>query len=224
MFLRKSLRDSQIFVNNYCGKIKRDFQYQLENVKDWALDLEHLQAVLKEFDLIAGPDEDVLIRYFCKKLCLSLLAQMDYQNRDLDLQEDAIEKTVKAEAKAVLQLVSEIRKIDSWCSWGDRLLMKKDKEHETSRNDKTKSHSPPANINQTQIQASNKDKRQESQRVHLVTKVNITEIFKKDKDKNKDKKDLSHIEYHACRQKSYYANKCPKKPKNKWRSRLFPYP
>ncbi len=41
--------------------------------------------------------------------------------------------------------------------------------------------------------------------------VNATKVVKKDKDKAKD---LSHIKYYTCKQKDYYANKYPEKPKN----------
>ena len=39
-------------MDTYWGKIKRDFQYQLEEVFNWAVYLEHLQAVFQEFDPI----------------------------------------------------------------------------------------------------------------------------------------------------------------------------
>ena len=45
-FLHRSLGDSRAFVDSYWGKIKRDSQYQLEEVLNWAAHLEHLQAVL----------------------------------------------------------------------------------------------------------------------------------------------------------------------------------
>ncbi len=50
-FLRKALEDSRAFVDSYWTKIRRDSQYEHEEVLDWAIHLEHLQAVLKEFDL-----------------------------------------------------------------------------------------------------------------------------------------------------------------------------
>ena len=41
-FLCQNLGDSQVFVDAYWGKIKRDSQYQLEEILDWAAHLEHL--------------------------------------------------------------------------------------------------------------------------------------------------------------------------------------
>ncbi len=63
-FFHKAIRDSQTFIDSYWAKIKRNSRYQLKKVLDWAAYLEHLQAVLKEFDFIAAPNEDTLIRYF----------------------------------------------------------------------------------------------------------------------------------------------------------------
>ncbi len=64
MFLQKALEDSRAFVDSYWTKIRRDSQYQLEEVLDWVAHLEHLQAVFKEFDPTTAPNEESLIRYF----------------------------------------------------------------------------------------------------------------------------------------------------------------
>ena len=60
-FLCRSLGDSQAFVDTYWRKIKRDSQYQLEEVLDWAAHLEHLQMVLREFDPAATPNKEIMI-------------------------------------------------------------------------------------------------------------------------------------------------------------------
>ena len=83
-FLRRSLGDFQAFIDSYWAKIKRDSQYQQEDVLDWAAHLEHLQAVLKEFDSVAAPNDDSLIQYFREGLQSSIRAQLDAQSRDLD--------------------------------------------------------------------------------------------------------------------------------------------
>lgn len=41
-FLRKNLGDDRAFANSICSKFRRDSQYQLESVLDWAAHLEHL--------------------------------------------------------------------------------------------------------------------------------------------------------------------------------------
>ena len=53
-FLQQSLGDFRAFVDSYWAKIKRDSQYQQEDVLDWAAHLEHLQAVLRKFDSVAA--------------------------------------------------------------------------------------------------------------------------------------------------------------------------
>ncbi len=73
-FLRKALGDSRAFVDSYWTKIKQDSQYQQEEVLDWTAHLEHLQAVLKEFDSTGAPNETTLIRYFQEKLHPSIRA------------------------------------------------------------------------------------------------------------------------------------------------------
>ncbi len=64
VFFRKTLRDSRAFMDSYWTKIRRDSQYQQEEVLDWATHLEHLQVVLKEFNPTGAPNETTLIHYF----------------------------------------------------------------------------------------------------------------------------------------------------------------
>ncbi len=63
-FLQKALGNSRAFVDSYWTKIGRDSQYQQEEVLDWAAYLEHLQAVMKEFDPTGALNETTLIHYF----------------------------------------------------------------------------------------------------------------------------------------------------------------
>ena len=79
-----NLGELRAFVDSIWRTIKRDSQYQLEEVMDWAAYLEHLQIVLKEFDPAAASTEEVLICYFCNSLRPSIQAQTDEQSRDLD--------------------------------------------------------------------------------------------------------------------------------------------
>ncbi len=74
---------------------------------------------------------------------------------------------------------------------------------------KVKSHSSSTSANQSQTQAPKKDKRG-CRGGHLVTRVNVTKIAKKDK----TLKDLSHIKCYTCHQKGHYATKCQDKLKN----------
>ena len=76
-FLRKNLGESKSFVDSIWKKLKRDSQYQLEEVYDWASHLEHLQSILMEFDPAAAPTESTMVRYFEEGLKPSIKAEMD---------------------------------------------------------------------------------------------------------------------------------------------------
>ena len=115
-------------MNAYWGKIKRDSQYQLEEVLDWTAHLEHLQAVLREFDPAAAPNEEIMIRCFREGLRPSIRAQLDVRGRDLDSWEEAVEKAVNTEAKASLQSPASTRDIDSRCLWGNRPAKREEKD------------------------------------------------------------------------------------------------
>ena len=99
----------------YYGKIKRDSQYQLEEVLDWAAYPKDMQAVFREFDPAAIPNKEIMIRYFLEGLKPSVRAQLDAHGRDLDFWEEAVEKAINAEAKAMLQSSSNTRNMDSRC-------------------------------------------------------------------------------------------------------------
>ncbi len=216
-FLRKALGDSRAFVDNYWTKIRRDSQYQQEEVLDWAAHLEHLQAVLKEFHPTRAPNETTLIRYFWEELRLSIWVQLDHRGQDLDSWEEVMEKAGDIEAKTNLQPSFYVRDINTRCPKGHRSSAKKDKENtyqepqnEASKDkDKAKSHSSSASANQPLTQVPKKDKcgRRGG---HLATRVNATKVAKKDK----APKDLSHIECYTCHQKGHYAIKCSDKPNN----------
>lgn len=66
-FLRKNLGDSRAFVNSIGSRVKRDSQYQHKKVQDWASHLEHLQAILIEFDTDGAPEKSDLIHFLRKE-------------------------------------------------------------------------------------------------------------------------------------------------------------
>ncbi len=118
--------------------------------------LEHLQAVLKEFDFTGASNKTILIRYYWERLLPSIRAQLDHRGRDLDVWEEVVEKAGNAEVKANLQPPFYVREIDSKYLKSHRSSVKKDKEDtywepcdEASNKDKdkAKSHnsSPSAN-------------------------------------------------------------------------------
>ena len=136
-FLCQSLGDFRAFVNSYWAKIKKDSQYQQENVLDWAIYLEYLQAVLQEFDSVAAPNKDTMIRYFREGLRPSIRAQLDVRDRDLNFWDEVVDKTIDAKAKANLQALSETREIDSRCLWGQQPTKKDDKDSRDYKKNKS---------------------------------------------------------------------------------------
>ncbi len=112
-------------MDSYWTKIRRDSQYQQEEVLDGAAHLKHLQAVLKEFNPIDTFNKTTLIRYFREGLHPSIRAQLDHRGQDLDVWEEVVEKAGDAEAKANLQPPFYIREIDSRCPKGHRPSAKK---------------------------------------------------------------------------------------------------
>ncbi len=177
-------------MDNYWTKIRRDSQYQQEEVLDWATYLEYLQAMLKEFDPSGAPNKTTLIRYFQEGLSPSIWAQLDHRGRDLDDWEEVVEKAGDVEAKANLQPSFYVRDIDVRCPKGHRPSSKKDKENtyrepqsEASKDkDKAKSHNSSTSTNQPQIQAPKKDKRGcwGGHGGHPATGVNATKVAKKE--------------------------------------------
>ena len=111
-FLRKNLGESNSFVDNIWKKLKRDSQYQLEEVYDWASYFEHLQSTLKEFDPTAAPIESTMVRYFEEGLKPSIKTEMDQDAIHLDNYEELVIKATRAEAKAGLRLSFYVRETD----------------------------------------------------------------------------------------------------------------
>ena len=94
------------------AKIKRDSQYQQEDILDWVAHLEHLQAVFQEFASVTAPNKDTIIRYFREGLRPSIQAQLDVRDRDLDFWDEVVDKTVDAKANASLQTPFGIKEMD----------------------------------------------------------------------------------------------------------------
>lgn len=119
-FLQKDLGGSRAFVDYIWSRIKRDSQYQQEDVQDWASHLEYFQSILVEFDADGAPEESTLICFFREGLKPSIKAQMEQRGRESDSWEELVEKAVVAEAKASLQPPSFIREMDQRCTRGSR--------------------------------------------------------------------------------------------------------
>lgn len=101
-FFRKNLENSRAFVNDIGSKLKKDFQYWLEEVQDWAAHLEYFQSILLKFNNAGAPEKSYLIRFFRKGLRPSIKAQIEQQSRELDSWIEIVEKVVDTKAKAGL--------------------------------------------------------------------------------------------------------------------------
>ena len=233
-FLRKNLGESKSFVDGIWRKLKRDSQYQLEEVYDWASHLKHLQLVLLEFDSVAAPTEVTMIRYFEKGLKPSIKAEMDQDDSQLINYEELVAKAVRAEAKAGLRLSSYVRETDLSCLQGNRpahtTAHKVQTQVAVNREDNSKTSKGPAS---TPVSASTqdpkssdkarKDKKKKQYRDKRDSResrdtpasgVNVTEVG--DKKGRRKRKDPSEVTCYNCNKLGHYADKCPepRKPKN----------
>ena len=111
-FLQKNLRKSKSFVNSIWKKLKRNSQYQLNKVYNWASQFKHLQSILLEFDSVAVLMEVTLIRYFEEGLKPFIKAKMDQNNSKLVDYEKLIAKAIKVKAKTGLWLRFYMQEID----------------------------------------------------------------------------------------------------------------
>ena len=120
---------------------------------DWAAYLENLQAVLKEFDPVAAPSEEILIYCFQEGFRPSIQAQIDSWHWELDLWDEMLDKAIEAESKAALQSSTIIQEMDA-CCWKER---RPDKKEETSKFYKEEKPKPADNQPTTSTQASGRN-------------------------------------------------------------------
>ena len=73
---------------------------------DWAAQLKHLQTVFWKVNANVMISKPVLIRLFCDGLRPSIYAQAKQEGCQKDTWNQAIKKTITAEAKATLNLPS----------------------------------------------------------------------------------------------------------------------
>ena len=158
-----------------------------------------------------------MIRYFREGLRPSVRAQLDARGRDLDSWEEAVEKAVNAEAKALLQSSSSTHDMDSRYPQENRPA---EKEEKNSGGKNKSTDSAPADVpsgKQTSSTHQKKDQNYQGGPRHRgrrgrrrgqdspATGVNIT--------LEKEEKDISHIKCFHCRRKGHFANKCLQKKK-----------
>ena len=96
---------------------------------DWAAHLEHLQTILCEFDADAVISKPVLIRLFRNGLRPSICAQAKQEGCQKNTWDQAIKKTITAEAKAALNLPLWVCEMDACSPWGKRSALKPTKDY-----------------------------------------------------------------------------------------------
>lgn len=206
--------------------MKRDSQYHLEEVYDWALHLEHLQSILLEFDAAAAPTELTMVRYFEEGLKPSIKAEMDPDAHQLDSFEDLVTKAVKAEAKAGLRPSSYVRKTDHYCPRGSRPAhttahkvqtqgssMKDPRAEEPKEKTSAPRSEPPEpseKARKEKKKKAQKDKRDRKDS-NPASGVNATDTSS---GKTCKQKDISQITCYNCDKKGHYATKCPEPRKD----------
>ena len=119
-FLQKNLGESKLFVDSIWKKLKKDSQYQLEEVYDWGFHLKHLQFIPIEFDPLTAPTESTMVRYFEEGLKPFIIAEMDQDASHLDDYEELVAEAVRSKAMAGLQPSSYIRETDQQVLRGNR--------------------------------------------------------------------------------------------------------
>ena len=226
-FLRRSLGNSQAFVDAYWEKIKRDSQYQLEEVFDWTAYLKYLLVVFWEFDPAATPSEEIMIRYFREGLRPSVRAQLDTWGRDLDFWEEPVEKAVNAEAKAMLQSSFSTCEMDSRCPQEYKPVKKEEKDSgknkstdstpadmssgkQSSSIQQTSSANPKKDQNHQQGRRRCERQKQGRGRNSPATGANANANAAK-----KEEKNISQVKCFTYHQKRHYSNKYPQNPNRK---------
>ena len=229
-FLRKNLGESKSFVDSIWRKFKRDSQYQLEKVYDWASHLEHLQSILLEYDPVAAPTEVTMVRYFEEGLKPSIKAEMDQDDSQLINYEELVAKAVKVKAKVNLYPSSYMRETDLSCLRENRpahtTTHKIQTQGAVNCGDDCKASKGSVSTSAQDSEPSNKARKDKKKRHHNrrgsrepkdsstpASGVNKAEVGGGGQ-RRKNKKDLSGVMCYNCNKKGHFSNKCPEPPKN----------
>ena len=234
-FLQKDLGSSQAFIDSIWSKFRRDSQYQLEEARDWAFHLQHLQSILSEFDPIRTPNKLTMICYFRKGLKPSIKVEMELQDRESMDFEEMVQRAVNAEAKAGLRSSTMVRELDARCPRGHR------PSHNTSS--KVQSQEITAKKPRTEESRPKEAKSTDGKNLALPSSKSVEpgktsrtdkrrEYLEKKKKKRDQKKRTPATEDNAnavevgekkkrgdnrcynCRKKGHFLRNCPEPPKN----------
>ena len=228
-FLRKDLGSSQAFIDSIWSKFRRDSQYQLEEARDWASHLQHLQSILSKFDPIRTLDKLTMICYFREGLKLSIKVEMEQQDREAIDFEEMVQKVVNADAKAGLRSSAMVRDSDIRCPQG----------HRFSNNTASKVQTQGTSAKEPRSEESRpKEAKPAKEKAPALPWTNATESLEQGKKDRKDKKrkfwekteqtpatgtnvtnagskkKYPDITCYNCDKKGHYLKSCPEPPKN----------
>ena len=231
-FLRKNLGDDRAFANSICSKFRRDSQYQVESVLDWAAHLEHLQSILLEYDPVGAPTKPTMLRYFQEGLKPSVLAELEHRDLELESFDQMVKKAVDAEAKSALRPRSSTKEMDQHCPRGNRPANSTKSQGSTMKDPRSEepkvrgTEAPPGPQRSESSEKARKEKKKEQRRrdqerregstpASGVNTAQTGEPHQKKKKKRSDKapRDTSQVKCCNCQKHGHYANKCLE-PKN----------
>ena len=230
--MQKNLEESKSFVDSIWKKLKRDSQYQLEEVYNWASHFKHFQSILMEFDPAAAPTELTMVRYFEEDLKPSIKAEMDQDATHLDNYEELVAKAVRAETKAGLRPCSYMRETDIQVLRGSRpahtTAHKVQTQGAMPRGEDSKASKAPASTPESEPSdkarkekkkkqyKDRRDSREPRDSTTPATRVNAAEVGDKKKKKKKKKRDASKVTCYNCNKLGHYADQYPepRRPKN----------
>lgn len=112
-------------------------QYQPEDIMDWVNHLEYLKAVLKKFDVMAVPMDELLISYFRNGLRLSIQSHFDEIDWKLNNWLKIIKKDVNAKAKITHQPIFRAQKSNTYYLRSHKLIRAVFKNKKNSKIKKT---------------------------------------------------------------------------------------
>ena len=214
--------ESKSFVDSIWKKLKRDSQYQLEEVYDWASHLKYLKSILIEFDLLAAPTESTMVRYFEESLKPSIKAEMDQDASHLDDYKELVAKTVRAEAKAGLRPSSYIRETDQQVPQRNqpayttvhKVQTQGAMKNHCGEESKAKPSVPTSNQNSEPSYKAKKNKKKKQHKAKWDS-TPATGVNKAGVGDHRTKKDISEILCYNFNKKGHYSKKCPESRKSK---------
>lgn len=159
--------------------------------------MEHLQSILKDFDGVATPIDELLIWYFRDGLRFFICTQLDEKDRNLDDWQVVVKQAVNAKTKVARQALLLVQESNVCCPHGYSPLksekFKDLKDSEAKKNHLTANNNSGSGNEGQSDQASNESSKkdswsnrwgQQSQSFNIPITGNNATIVKKDKNQS----------------------------------------